>query len=82
MSKKPSANFGPTPKQSDKPARKIMDVQDTAFKGSGYRVPKTTVTFHMPVDLKERAQEYADINGMTLTQLIIDGIRWRIKQDY
>lgn len=60
---------------------RLMDNQDTQTKGDGSAAPKTPTTILLPSDLKNEAQKYAKERCMTLTALIVDALRKRMKED-
>lgn len=75
--KKPKPVIAP---QKENAGPKLMDNQDTKYKGDGTKIPKRATTILLPDDLKGEAKAYADERGTTLTRLIVDGLRWRISQ--
>lgn len=60
---------------------RLMDNQDTTNRGDGSTAPKTPTTILLPSDLKSEAQEYAKERCMTLTALIVDALRKRMKEE-
>lgn len=73
VTKKPSMG---KPKEAKRGAAtgKLMDNQDRVHRGDSEDNRKVPTTILLPVDLKDRAQEYAKSRGTTLTWLITEGL--------
>lgn len=59
---------------------KLMDNQDRVSKGDGEDNVKVATTVLLPLDLKQRAQDYAKERGTTLTWLITEGLRLKLEE--
>ena len=68
-------------KRPDRPTGRLMDMQDTKGKGDGMGGGKVTMSFMVPVDLRQELRERAERLGTSSARLIVDGIRLRLKQD-
>lgn len=80
MAVKKKPHMAPVRKAAGAETGSLMDNQDTKTKGDGVAVQKVNTNILLPLDLKTEAQAYARNNGLTLTTLIIEGLRERIKR--
>lgn len=78
VSRKPSPLTGTIAKPL--PTTRLMDNQDTVKKGDGEKPIKVPTTILLPSNLKEEAQDYARRNGVSLTSLLVSGLRLRLDQ--
>lgn len=78
INKKTRSEFAPIRRGASKT---LMGNQDTVHKGDslagGGPIP---TTFRCPAELKDAARRYSEESGVTLTQLIIEGLEWRISR--
>jgi hypothetical protein len=81
MSVKKKPQMSPVRRGKGAETGRLMDNQDMTARGDGVKVQKVNTNILLPVDLKESAQAYARDNGLTLTTLIIEGLRDRINDD-
>ncbi len=74
-------NNGFAPMRKGPASRTLMGNQDTVNKGDslagGAAVP---TTFRCPAGLKEEARRFSEESGLTMTQLIVEGLEWRISK--
>jgi hypothetical protein len=78
ISKKTRSEFSPMRKGVSKT---LMGNQDTVHKGDSLAGAGTIpTTFRCPAELKDAAREYSEETGYSVTQLIIEGLEWRISR--
>lgn len=82
--KKPKPSMAPIPRPGqDTPPKKLMDAQDQS-KGDSRRgrrrKAKVAYSVRLPKDLLDAANEYADEHEVTVTELIEEGLRSRLKR--
>lgn len=64
-----------------KASKTLMGNQDTVHKGDSLAgAPSVPTTFRCPAELKERARACSEEAGVFMTQLIIEGLEWRISR--
>lgn len=62
------------------PAKKLMDNQNR--KAGDYRgAEKVKYSLLIPANILEEARDKAAEEGTTVTRLLIDGLRWRLRQE-
>lgn len=61
--------------------KRLMDNQDTVFKGDSGKSDKVLVTFRAPVELKEALEAFAAERGVSQTAVIVEGVRMRMGLD-
>lgn len=64
-----------------KASKTLMGNQDTVRKGDSLDgAPSVPTTFRCPAGLKEAVRAYSEETGVPMTQLIIEGLEWRISR--
>lgn len=69
--------------ESDSGGKKmhLMDHQDLT-RGDGTSEATRMISIRCPVELHEEAKRFARENHLSVTTLIIQGLNWRLDQDY
>ena len=76
--KKGMGNFAPIGRPVSKT---LMGNQDTRHKGDSLAGANAIpTTFRCPAELKEAAKAFSAETGVSMTQLIIEGLEWRISK--
>lgn len=78
INKKVRSEFAPMRRGASKT---LMGNQDTIHKGDSLAgAAPIPTTFRCPAELKEAARAYSEQSGCSLTQLIVEGLEWRISR--